>query len=63
MKMKTTWICIGLVLNSLFLFVTLLNDLWESIFPMLFFAIEIILIALFFRNIFSERKAELGKEA
>ena len=61
--MKTTWICIGLVLNSLFLFVTLLNDLWESIFPMLFFAIEIILIALFFRNIFSERKAELGKEA
>lgn len=60
-KMKTTWICYGLVLNSLFLFVALLNDLWESILPVLFFAMEIILIVLFFRNLFSERNTEWGK--
>lgn len=58
--MKTTWICYGLVLNSLFLFVTLLGDLWESVFPMLFFSIEVVLIVLLFRNLFAEREAELG---
>ena len=59
--MKTTWICYGLVLNSLFLFLTLLTNLWESIIPLLLFVIEIVLIVLFFRNLFVEREAELGK--
>ena len=59
--MKTTWICYGLVLNSLLLFVSLLTNLWETIFPIFFFALEIILIILFFRNLVSEHKAEFGK--
>ena len=59
--MKTPWICYGLVLNSLLLFVTLLTDLWETVLPLLFFAIEIILIVLFFRSLVSERNTEFGK--
>jgi hypothetical protein len=59
--MKATWIYYGLVLNSLLLFVILLIDLWESIFPMFFFGIEIILIALFFRNLVAERETKLGQ--
>lgn len=56
--MKTNWICYGLVLNSFFLFVALLKDLEEAIYPILFFAIEIILIVLFFRSLFTERKTD-----
>ena len=59
--MKTTWICYGLVLNSLLLFVTLITNLWETVFPIFLFAVEIILIALFFRNLNSDRKTEFGK--
>lgn len=54
--MKTNWICYGLVLNSFLLFVALLKDLGESIYPIVFFAVEVILIVLFFRSLFSERK-------
>ena len=59
--MKTTWICYGLVLNSLILFVTLLTNLWESMLPLMLFLIEIVLIILFFRHLFSERQTEFGK--
>ena len=59
--MKTTWICIGLVLNSLLLFIGLLSNAGEWLLPAIFFSIEIVLIVLLFWNLFSERQAELGK--
>ena len=59
--MKTTWVCIGLVLNSLLLFIGLLSSLEDLLLPSIFFAIEIVLIVFLFWNLFSERQAELGK--
>jgi len=57
--MKTTWICYGLVINSFLLFIGLLRDSNELLYPSIFFAIEIILIALLFRNLFIERETEV----
>ena len=59
--MKTTWICYGLVVNSLLLFVGLLIDSSELIFPTIFFGIELVLIFVLFKRLFSERKPYLEK--
>ena len=59
--MKTTWICIGLVLNSLLLFIGLLSNSEEWLLPAIFFSIEIVLIVLLFWNLFTERRTELSK--
>ena len=61
--MKTTYVCYGLVLNSLLLFIGLLKDTNELLFPSIFFAVEIILIALLFRNLFMERDSEIWEKS
>ena len=61
--MKTTYVCYGLVLNSLLLFVGLLRDSNELLYPSIFFAVEIILIALLFRKLFSERESEIWEKS
>ncbi|MBT8236753.1 MAG: hypothetical protein KJO04_11215 [Bacteroidia bacterium] len=61
--MKTTYVCYGLVLNSLLLFVGLLRDANELLFPSIFFAVEVILIALLFRNLFIERESEFFEKS
>lgn len=57
--MKTSWVCYGLLINSLLLFIGLLRDTNNLLYPSIFFAVEIILIAFLFRNLFLERETEV----
>lgn len=59
--MKTSWLCYGLVGNSLLLFIGLISDSEEWLLPAIFFSIEVVLIVLLFWLLFTERKAEFGK--